>query len=124
MRYFAIYNPDGSIERVYFGLLESLDIENYIESGEPINPEYQYVDVNDLVIKNKENFNFNYDNLGEINTPIYFYNLPENTKIHWPDGSTSIESGDVSFEVNATGEYWFMFYNPQKITQRVIINVA
>lgn len=124
MKYFIVYNSDGVISQVYFGDITSFNLDSYIESDEFINPEMSYIDIDTLTVKNKSEFHFQYDSFGKTNQAMYFYDLPENTKIGWPDGTETIECGDVSFEINASGEYWIWFYNPKKITKRVIINVA
>ncbi len=44
----------------------------------------------------------------------HIQSIPRGTKVRWPDGKFSTESGgSISFDANASTEFWFGFTHPK-----------
>lgn len=84
-------------------------------------PEAHYVDKATNTIMEKTTF-------PELDVSLngVIVGLPANTTVVWPDGEQTVETGSISFDAAAGGDFMFTFYAPKHFIhhKKVAYNVA
>jgi hypothetical protein len=129
---FAVYDlGTGKILRTHSGF--AVDAASYVVDGQwllllPTDVDAQlgvhYIDVPTDKVMQREDFPaLNIPPSVIANTPRVIRGLPAKTTVVWPDGYTSEESGELTFEVNLPGAYVFRFESVKHLPMEVTIDV-
>ena len=106
----AIYTDDGTITSIISGsptaVAANVKDTQYVEVAPGVDSRTHYI----LGSTPKEKGEFSLDD--SVNGRIS--RIPKGTKIRWPDGEELVEqSGSISFDANASTEFWFGFTHPR-----------
>ena len=128
MNRWAIYTPDGRIDRVYSGsateaLIQPHGSEQAVQMPEGLNDSTAYVVGGSIQPKQPMR-------LLTTNTPLIangtnetiISGIPAGVQVEWPDGQTDIVTGgEIGFSVDLPGTYTFQFTAVPYLDQEVVI---
>ena len=116
--------PDGTIIKKLIGArhIPELDGCTAVVIAEPCNIRTSYYSGGQ--IHAKQPMALEYPATAEVEQVVSITGIPENADVYWPDREHTVESGELSFDANAQGEYRFTITHAQYLTERIIINVS
>lgn len=127
---FVYYENDGTIRKIFTGPKDEVELNrdeghSWLEVGSESEIDVVSYYVASGTIREKTPYpKPTYNPEGTLGEVHVIDHMKGGTRVLWPDGYESVESGRLSFETNVGGYWTFILEHPMHFETEVIIHVA